>query len=93
LGVADPHLAQQFDDALVKSAPPQPAVQPKRFGDLLSDGQGGVQRRHGVLQDHRDPRAAQLAHLFPALGQQILPFEGELAAHDAPARLGDEPQD
>ena len=27
-------------------------MDPKRFGDLLADGHGGIERGHGVLKDH-----------------------------------------
>ncbi len=37
-------------------------VQPDRFGDLLTDGKDRVQRRHRLLEDHRDLRAADRAH-------------------------------
>ncbi len=32
------------------------------LGDLISDAHDGVERGHGLLKDHGDARAAQLAH-------------------------------
>ena len=32
------------------------------FGDLVADGEDGVERRHRLLEDHRDAIAAHLLH-------------------------------
>ena len=58
-----------------------------RIRDLLADGVDRVQRRHRVLQDHRDLAAAVLAHFGFAELQQVDAFELDLAADDLAARL------
>ena len=93
LGVADAHLAQQLGDARVEDPAAQPPVQAQRLCDLLPHRQRRIERRHGVLQDHGDARASQLAHRLPALGQEILALEQDLPTDDAPARLRHKPQD
>jgi hypothetical protein len=32
------------------------------FGDLISDAHDGIERRHRLLENHGDARAAKLAH-------------------------------
>ena len=73
-------------------------VQPNRFGNLLADGKDRVQRRHRLLKDHGQIRAAQLAHGgFAGLRQiqhtAVAPMEMHLAADDAPATMLNQPHD
>ena len=93
LRIADLHLAQELDDPVVEGAAAQPAMEREGLGDLLPHGHRGIQRGHGILQDHRDPRSPQAAHLFRALVEEVLAVEEDLAPDDPPARLGHEPQD
>jgi hypothetical protein len=93
LGIADPHLVQELDDAPVERAAAEPTVERQRLRDLIAHGQRRVERGHRVLQDHRDARPAQFAHLRAALREQILALEQDLPPDDAPARLRHQPQD
>ena len=68
-------------------------MEPERLRDLLADRHGRIQRGHRVLQDHRDPRAAELAHLLGALGEQALAVEDDVAPDDLAAGLGHQSQD
>ena len=65
-------------------------MQHHRFGDLLPDGQHGVQRGHRLLEDHGDAVAADLAHLIFRQLQEIGPVEEDLAVHDLARGLGDQ---
>src|SRR5207245_10200883 len=87
-GIAHANLAEQLHDAVVERAAAKPAVQAQRLGDLLTDGEGGVQRGHRVLEDHRDAPAAELAHLVERLGEELFAVEQDLPAYAAAARLG-----
>ena len=49
-----------------------PQVQHKGFGNLEPDREDGVERGHGVLEDHRDPVAADLPDLFVRYLEQVL---------------------
>src|SRR5262247_2973226 len=42
-------------------------VQPQRLEDLVADREDRVERRLGILQDHRDAAAANATHLGLAL--------------------------
>ncbi|KAG1310530.1 hypothetical protein G6F63_016368 [Rhizopus arrhizus] len=62
LGVADAHAAQHLKNAFAALRRGQVlAVQLQAFVQLAADRHGRVQRRHGLLEDHADARAAQLA--------------------------------
>jgi hypothetical protein len=61
---------------------PHAFVQAQAFRDLLADREERVERRHRLLEDHRDVRAANAAHLLLGLLQQIVAVE-----QDAPAQI------
>ena len=65
----------------------------QRLTHLHADGEHGVERAHRVLQDHRDPTAADLLHLGVGLVQQIVAVEEYLAADDARGRTRDQADD
>src|SRR5690606_9677426 len=52
--------------------------------ELVADRIGGIERRHRLLEDHRDPVAAKLRH--PALGGAAQIHAVELVARDAAPR-------
>ena len=52
---------------------------PHRLGDLLADGVERIERRHRLLENHRDQRAAQLRHLALALGADVTLANDHLA--------------
>src|SRR5207244_1272856 len=58
----------------------------RRLGDLGVDAEQRVQRRHRVLQDHRDLRAAYPPHLARRVVGDVLPGELDAAADDFRAR-------
>ena len=47
-----------------------------------------IQRRHRLLEDHRDLFAADRSHLGLRQREQIAPFEEDAPADDSPRRLG-----
>src|SRR5437762_6433698 len=57
-----------------------------RLGHLIADREERVQRGHRVLQDHRDPAAADLLHLLVGFPQQVFALEHHPAADDAGSR-------
>ena len=63
LGLGNADLAQQLDRALARLRARHAHVQPQHFLELQADGEHRVQRRHRLLEDHRDVGAAQLAQL------------------------------
>jgi len=52
-------------------------VQAQHFFDLEAHGVAGVQRGHGVLEDHRHVFADDLPTLTGAEGQHVLAIEGQ----------------
>ena len=64
-------------------------MHPDRLADLVADREQRVQRSHRVLEDHRDPLAAHVAHLGIGFFQEILAREQHLAADDAGCRRQD----
>ena len=57
-------------------------VLPDRLCDLVARPEDGVQARHGLLEDHGDLVAAQLAHVVFLQAQDVLSLEEDLAADD-----------
>ncbi len=83
-------LVQEVDRALVRFARRKPLVQAQDFGDLVTHREDGVERRHRLLEDHRDPVAADLAHLGFGHLHEVLAAEDHLAADDLAGRVRDE---
>ena len=80
----DAHAAQHLERALPPLGGRAASVAPKRFLELIADGEHGVQARHGVLKDHGDAPSPQVGH--PPFGdlRQLGPVEDDAPAHDAP---------
>ena len=53
---------QHFDRRLHRGASAKLGVQLEGLGDLFAYGEDGVERRHRLLEDHRDSAPANLAH-------------------------------
>ena len=67
-------------------------VNPDGLGDLRADFEHGVERRHRLLEDHRDVVAAHVPHLSFGQAGEIAPAEFDGAAGDLSGR-GDETHD
>ncbi|MCY1363637.1 hypothetical protein D3C81_1680300 [compost metagenome] len=78
-GVGDAGALQQRDGALARGAAVQAFVQRQRFDDLVADGVQRVQRRHRLLEDHRDLGTADCPHLAVGNVEQVLAFETDRA--------------
>ena len=66
-------------------------VDADRLRHLIPDREERVQRRHRVLEDHRDPLAADPPHLAVGLLEQVFALEEDLA-RDEPGRRREQPQ-
>ena len=60
LRIGDTHHAEQFRGAVDRRGLGHLPVCPDRFGDLIAHPVHRVQRRHRILEHHRDPCAADL---------------------------------
>ena len=67
LRIGNADLGQQLERARAGCHAREPLVQQQRLADLLFDGVQRIERRHRLLEDDRDPVAADLADF--ALGQ------------------------
>jgi hypothetical protein len=74
--------------ALAGLCPSDRLVQSQRFDQLLADRQYRVERRHRVLEDHRDAAPADPAHPGSPQGQQVLAVEVDAAGGGADMRFG-----
>src|SRR5262249_36150190 len=68
---------------LAQRAAAELLVEERGLRHLAKDGEERIERRHGILQDHRDPAAADPPQLALALLRQILALERDTAADDA----------
>src|SRR5215470_8989658 len=82
----DAHRLQELGRLLPRAAAGRPLVDADRLGDLVAHREQRVQRHHRVLQDHRDPLAADAPHLVLGLLQEIGALEEHLARDDASRR-------
>src|SRR4051794_12522229 len=71
-------------------------MQPQHFHDLVTDGVDRRQRRHRLLEDHRDLAAANRANLLsPRVelgkidGRSVLPVQDHRSRDDASGRIDD----
>jgi hypothetical protein len=63
-----------------------------RLADLSADGEHRIERRHRLLENHRDVVAADRAHLRFVEPEQIAaPIELDRTADDPAGRIGNEP--
>src|SRR5215472_12963813 len=62
-----------------------------RLADLSADGEHRIERRHRLLEDHRDVVAAYRAHLAFVELEQIAAIELDRAGDDPAGRIGNEP--
>jgi hypothetical protein len=67
-------------------------VRLERLPDLTSDRQHGIQRRHRILEDHRDLATADATQRAVALPDEVLPLEQRAAIGDAPVAR-EQPED
>ena len=67
----DAHLLEPFDREPACRAGGDVAVQQDRLDELVADGQHRVQRRHRVLEDHRDLAPAERAEPPLRGGEQV----------------------
>ena len=92
LGRGDAHFLERGDAAGAGGAAADAFVRAERVGHLRLDAQDRVQRHHRVLEDHRDPAAADAAHLLGRQAQEVHAAQPHLAPGDAPGR-SKEPRD
>src|SRR5262245_58893173 len=93
LRLGDAHKRQHFDRALPGRSATEILMDLQRLGDLITYGQHRIERGHRLLEDHRDPIAADLAHLTFRERRELGSFELDGAADDAPGALWDQSQD
>ncbi len=72
LGVVEPGTLEQFDRTPPRCAAIEAEQAAQRARQLSSDGETGVQRRGRVLEDHRDPPAAEGGPHGLRQGEQIV---------------------
>ena len=68
-------------------------VQEDHLLDLEPDGEHGIERGHGLLEDHGYLVAPDPANALLVEAQEIGTLEENPAADDPAGRLGDEPKD
>ena len=73
--IGDAHLLEQLERARIGRLAPEALVEAHVLGQLPADAQHRVQRRQGILEDHRDLAAAHAAQRAPAQRQKIAAAE------------------
>ena len=90
--VRDVHLLEQLDRALARLVARDVEVPLHRLGQLQADRERRVQRRHRILEDHRDLAAAHVFELVLRELVQHAALEADLAGLD-PRRRHEQPHD
>ena len=81
--IGDADLGEQLDDALGPGAAVEVEMGLQRLADLEADGKARVQRRHRLLEDHRQVLAGDAA----ALGRRHRGQVGAVERHAVGGRL------
>ena len=92
LRAGDANQAQHLDGAGPRLVLLHVGVGLDGLHDLVAHAVDGVERRHGLLEDHRDLVAAHVLHLALGKPQQVLTVKGDRAGCDV-ARLLQQPHD
>src|SRR5690242_15984181 len=71
----------------------RPPVNAHDFGDLLADGEHGVERRHRFLEDHRNAGTAHGSEVALAEGDEVAPLEEDATFGLDASRWPNESQD
>src|SRR5262245_23521714 len=90
LGVGDVDELEHLHRLVHGRAPPQALVEAQGLRDLLAHREHGIERGHGLLEDHGDLLPPDLPHLVGGHVDEVLPAVDDLALHDLAGRLGDE---
>jgi hypothetical protein len=93
LRIGQVHRGQQFEHARTPRRAVARAVDLEHLVDLRADAQHRVQRRHRLLEDHRDAVAAQLAQPFGRGLQQVFAIEDDAACTGLHMARGEQAQD
>ena len=91
-GAGDADGVEQFDRTLVRLRLRHGLVRPHLLGDLPADAIDRVERRHRVLEDHRDLRSPHAPHLVGRELEEIAPLVDHLARRDR-VRVADQTHD
>jgi hypothetical protein len=81
-GLRDPHVGQQVDAAVPGFTAADASPEAENLADLIPHPARRVERRFGLLEEHRDPGTADAVHLAIAELEQVDPVEEDLAADD-----------
>ena len=84
MGLLDAYQFHQFNDPIIHFLFGQfRLVDQNGFRNLLSDGDGGVQSRHRILENHREQLAPELAHIPVGVVCYVNTIGIDLAALDS----------
>ena len=92
LGVGQSHAGEDLDGRLPCLLLPPVEVVRQHLAHLVAHGDDRIQPGHGVLEDHGDAAAADLAERAFVEGEDVLVAEPDLAAEDV-ALVGEEVDD
>src|SRR5436190_16325955 len=92
-GRGDADLFKQTDGLLPGLAAIEAVMSAHRLLDLTADAHGRIERRHRVLEDHGDPRAADRPELWGTKLCEIAPFEFDRPRGDASRGAAEQPDD
>ena len=85
------HAPQHLHHLLAQRRALHPPVNLERLAHLVVYVKDGIERRHRVLQHHRNAVAANLFHLFLVQRQHIVVVEQHFAPDDVARRRGNQP--
>ena len=89
--LGDAHELEHLDRARMRRLRPHALMRAHGLGDLVGDRVDRVQRRHRLLEDHRDLVAADRLHRALVKRRQLAAVEGDPAVVRDVTRLVDEP--
>ena len=91
LGRGEPDAREHRDGAAPGLLLGHALVGQEDLGELAADRVHGVERRHGLLEDHADAAAADALHLHGGQVQEVPALEDDLPSQDLSGRLREQP--
>ena len=93
LGRRNAHAAQHIERTLARRLLAAAMMAHDSLGNLVADAESRIERRHRLLEDHRETIATQIRELLARHGEQVFALEEGAAARDARRRACEQTHD
>ena len=92
-GIGDADFGEGFDGASARFVALDVEMESERLGELVHNLEVGIERGHGILEDHGDALASNGAQVFLVFSQEVDAVEECFAGVNFSRRFGDESEE